>query len=44
MKRSEWADYLCANRSSLARELVLMKEEGLIDFDRNIFFIKDLMK
>lgn len=37
--RGEWADYLCADRSALTRELVKMKEDGLIDYDRNCFRI-----
>lgn len=37
--RVEWAEYLCADRSALTRELVKMKEEGLIDYDKNCFRI-----
>ncbi|MBO7251253.1 MAG: Crp/Fnr family transcriptional regulator [Oscillospiraceae bacterium] len=37
--RVELAEYLCADRSALTRELTRMKEEGLIDFDRNCFRI-----
>ncbi len=36
MGRVAWAEYLNANRSALSRELKAMKEEGLIDYDRNI--------
>ncbi len=35
--RVELAEYLCVDRSALTRELVKMKEEGLIDYDRNCF-------
>ena len=35
--RVELADYLCADRSALTRELSNMQNEGLIDFDRNTF-------
>ena len=35
--RVEWAEYLCVDRSALTRELAKMKDEGLIDFDRNCF-------
>jgi len=35
--RVELADYLCVDRSALTRELVKMKEDGLIDFDKNCF-------
>lgn len=37
--RLEWAEYLCVDRSALTRELVKMKEDGLIDYDRNCFRI-----
>ena len=37
--RVEWAEYLCADRSALTRELAKMKEEGLIDYHRNHFEI-----
>jgi len=37
--RVEWAEYLCADRSALTRELAKMKEEGLIDYHRNLFEI-----
>ncbi len=37
--RVEWAEYLCADRSALTRELVKMKDEKLIDYDRNCFRI-----
>lgn len=35
--RKELADYLCADRSSLTRELSAMKKEKLIDYERNTF-------
>lgn len=31
------ADYLCADRSALTRELSRMKNDGLIDFNKNSF-------
>lgn len=37
--RVEWAEYLCADRSALTRELAKMKDEGLIDYDKNCFRI-----
>lgn len=37
--RLELADYLCADRSALTRELANMKADGLIDYDRNTFRI-----
>ncbi len=38
--RVEFAEYLCADRSALTRELNLMRDEGIIDFDKNMFRIK----
>jgi len=35
--RIELAEYLCVDRSALTRELVKMRQEGLIDYDRNWF-------
>ena len=37
--RVEWAEYLCADRSALTRELAAMKSDGLIDYDKNSFKI-----
>ena len=37
--RVEWAEYLCADRSALTRELAKMKEEGILDYHRNSFKI-----
>ncbi len=37
--RIEWAEYLCADRSALTRELAGMKADGLIDYDKNYFKI-----
>lgn len=38
--RTDLADYLSVDRSSLTRELYQMKKEGLIDFNRNVFEVK----
>lgn len=35
--RTELAEYLCADRSAMTRELSHMREEGLIDFDKRTF-------
>lgn len=35
--RVQLAEYLCADRSALTRELNVMKTEGYIDFDKNTF-------
>ena len=37
--RVELAEYLCADRSALTRELAKMRDEGLIDYDKNMFRI-----
>lgn len=37
--RVELAEFLCVDRSALTRELAKMKDEGLIDYDRNCFRI-----
>ena len=39
MGRIAWAQYLNANRSALTRELKKIKEEGIIDYERNTFMI-----
>ena len=35
--RVELADYLCVDRSALTRELAKMRDEGILDYDRNSF-------
>lgn len=37
--RTELAEFLCVDRSALTRELVKMREDGLIDYDKNCFRI-----
>ncbi len=37
--RVELADFLCTDRSALTRELNTMRDEGIIDFDKNMFQI-----
>ena len=37
--RTELAEYLCVDRSALTRELVKMRDDGLIDYDKNCFRI-----
>lgn len=37
--RVELADYLCANRSALTRELAAMKQEGILDYQKNTFVL-----
>ena len=35
--RGELAEYLCVDRSALPRELANMKNEGILDYDKNCF-------
>jgi CRP-like cAMP-binding protein len=42
MSKKDWADKIGVQRPSLSRELIKMKEEGLIDYDKDLVFIKDL--
>ncbi len=37
LSRVELAEYLCVDRSAMTRELLKMKEEGLLDFHKNRF-------
>ena len=37
--RVELAEYLCVDRSALTRELAKMKDDGMIDYDKNCFRI-----
>ncbi len=37
LRRVELAEYLCADRSALTRELTNMKNAHIIDYDRNVF-------
>ncbi len=42
LSRKEMAEHMGIPRPSLSRELMKMKEEGIIDFEKNSFTIKDL--
>ncbi len=42
LKRNELAEFLNVSRPSLSREMIKMKEEGIIDFYRSSFKIIDL--
>ncbi len=37
LSRTEMAEFLCINRSAMTRELTALKNDGLIDFDKNYF-------
>lgn len=41
MGRTDLAAYLCVDRSALSRELANMKRDGLVDFDRDSFDLKE---
>lgn len=42
MSKKEWADKLGVQRPSLSRELIKMKEESLINYDKHYIYIKNL--
>jgi len=37
LNREDWAAYIGSNRSALSRELSAMKQEGVLDFEKNTF-------
>ncbi len=39
MTKEKLADYLSVQRPSLSRELISLKEDGIIDYDRKFFYI-----
>lgn len=39
LNREEMADYLFVDRSALSHELIKMKQDGLIDYKKNIFIL-----
>ncbi len=41
LDRQALADYLSVNRSALSRELSRMSEEGVVDYQRNSFYIRN---
>ena len=40
--RQQLADYLSLDRSALSKELSKMKKEGLLDYHKNSFVLKDI--
>jgi CRP-like cAMP-binding protein len=42
LNRNEWAERLGVQRPSLSRELIKMRKEGIIDYNRLIINIKDM--
>jgi CRP-like cAMP-binding protein len=43
MKRHELADYLNMPRPSFSREMGLMRDEGIIEFDGSLIKIKNIL-
>ena len=41
LSRLALAEYLSVNRSAMIRELSKMRDEGIIDFDKNYFLVKE---
>ena len=37
MRSTALAEYLCADRSAMTRELARMKAEGLVTYDKRVF-------
>jgi len=42
LNREELANYLCVERSALSHELMRMKKDGLIEYKKNKFVLKDI--
>lgn len=42
MSKKDWADKLGVQRPSLSRELINLKEEGIIDYDKDSITILDI--
>lgn len=40
LSRTDMAHFLCTNRSAMTRELSSLRDEGIIDFDKNTFVLK----
>lgn len=40
LSRRQMAEYLSVNRSALSRELCNLRDEGLLEFEQNSFFLK----
>ena len=44
LSRVALAEYLSVNRSAMIRELSKMRDDGIIDFDKDTFIVKELNK
>lgn len=42
MSKKEWAEKLAVQRPSLSRELIKLKDEGIIDYDKNTITLLDI--
>lgn len=42
MTKKDWADKIGVQRPSLSRELIKMKEEGIINYDKDVIIIRNL--
>ena len=42
MNRVQLADYLCVDRSAMSRELGRLRDEGILQFKRSLFYLKDI--
>lgn len=40
LRRTQMAEYLCINRSAMSRELTALKNEGVIDFNKDYFTLR----
>ncbi len=40
LTRTDMAQFLCTNRSAMTRELSKLRDEGIIDFEKNTFILK----
>ena len=43
LSRAALSEYLAVNRSAMIRELYKMRDEGIIDFDKNKYYIKQII-
>ena len=44
LSRVALAEYLSVNRSAMIRELSKMRDDGIIDFDKDTFIVKEINK
>ncbi|WP_294212846.1 helix-turn-helix domain-containing protein [Pseudobutyrivibrio sp.] len=44
LSRVALSEYLSVNRSAMIRELSKMRDDGIIDFDKDTFIVKEINK